>query len=94
VTHLLSLSSSQVVAAFSSPSDSFGLLTVTQSELTLLRFFNGHQDGITDLKPTPTEYSHGITFWSSGKDGIVKYFDTRLDGKESMILKGVLLQVA
>ncbi|PVG03536.1 WD40 repeat-like protein [Serendipita vermifera] len=87
VTHLLGLSTYQVVAAFSTPSDSFGLLAITQSHLTPLRFFAGHQQGITDLKPTPTEQSHGITFWSCGIDGLVKYFDTRLDGKESMILK-------
>ncbi|CAG8507602.1 6280_t:CDS:2 [Acaulospora colombiana] len=87
VTHLLSLSTSQVVAGFCTPADSFGLLAVTQSDLTILRFFPGHQQGITDLKPTPTEQSHGITFWSCGKDGLVKYFDTRLEGKEAMVLR-------
>lgn len=74
VIHLTSIENS-VVAAFSSPSDSFSCFDPTTLAITHHpQTFTGHPGGITKVKRDRQQAS---IFWSSGIDGRVRCHDLR-----------------
>jgi WD40 repeat protein len=102
VTNMVSVgATSGVVAAFSSPEDTFAAFELGRGKLEKVRQWIGHEGGITCVLGSEETRSGASVIGSCGKDGVVRSWDIRsgsvgavYQGKEGSHTRSLLIYFA